>query len=344
MTTEQSPLRHQELIDLAREILVANSTEPENIRPTVNMASPGGIDKTVESPTARFTAVNGRNQNETSPSTNSYGTGNSNGINGNGLVRRGSDDRANGQSRISPPGHERLTITTTQNQDWPSPMNGERTHLPDRQMNTSQNSNPYSDEHSHKRKRSGSMDRSSSSANSYHNHALPTSTKATPTTATAESDGIREDGSVRAKSQPQVESRESYSSDTQYRQFMPANDPAREPNPNDMWHSRQYPQHSQINSDEHLGEVLQRASQNIDAQQHEYDRRTLSGDDKSADPYSAYPQERRELSAQSDLKKRKRNFSNRTKTGCMTCRKRKKKCDEFRPECKLIGNSLFIPC
>ena len=32
--------------------------------------------------------------------------------------------------------------------------------------------------------------------------------------------------------------------------------------------------------------------------------------------------------------KRKRNFSNRTKTGCMTCRRRKKKCGEERPYCK----------
>lgn len=32
--------------------------------------------------------------------------------------------------------------------------------------------------------------------------------------------------------------------------------------------------------------------------------------------------------------KRKRNFSNRTKTGCLTCRKRKKKCDEQHPMCK----------
>lgn len=34
------------------------------------------------------------------------------------------------------------------------------------------------------------------------------------------------------------------------------------------------------------------------------------------------------------IAKRKRNFSNRTKTGCMTCRSRKKKCDEGRPTCK----------
>lgn len=32
--------------------------------------------------------------------------------------------------------------------------------------------------------------------------------------------------------------------------------------------------------------------------------------------------------------KRKRNFSNRTKTGCMTCRQRKKKCDERKPFCE----------
>lgn len=35
----------------------------------------------------------------------------------------------------------------------------------------------------------------------------------------------------------------------------------------------------------------------------------------------------------SDAKKRKRQFANRTKTGCGTCRQRKKKCDEAKPEC-----------
>jgi hypothetical protein len=34
-----------------------------------------------------------------------------------------------------------------------------------------------------------------------------------------------------------------------------------------------------------------------------------------------------------DAKKRKRQFANRTKTGCGTCRRRKKKCDEAKPEC-----------
>jgi hypothetical protein len=38
--------------------------------------------------------------------------------------------------------------------------------------------------------------------------------------------------------------------------------------------------------------------------------------------------------------KRKRNFSNRTKTGCLTCRRRKKKCDEERPHCKSTQTNL----
>jgi hypothetical protein len=36
---------------------------------------------------------------------------------------------------------------------------------------------------------------------------------------------------------------------------------------------------------------------------------------------------------QINAKKRKRHFANRTKTGCGTCRRRKKKCDEAKPEC-----------
>ncbi|RCI09318.1 hypothetical protein L249_1431 [Ophiocordyceps polyrhachis-furcata BCC 54312] len=46
--------------------------------------------------------------------------------------------------------------------------------------------------------------------------------------------------------------------------------------------------------------------------------------------------------AQHDAKKRKRNFSNRTKTGCLTCRKRKKKCDEHKPECSNCVRGGFV--
>ena len=45
-----------------------------------------------------------------------------------------------------------------------------------------------------------------------------------------------------------------------------------------------------------------------------------------------------EGSPQPGEKRRKRVFSNRTKTGCITCRRRKKKCDEGKPECE-----FFLP-
>ncbi|CAZ84090.1 unnamed protein product [Tuber melanosporum] len=40
--------------------------------------------------------------------------------------------------------------------------------------------------------------------------------------------------------------------------------------------------------------------------------------------------------------KRKRVFSNRTKTGCITCRRRKKKCDEGKPECFNCKRGGFV--
>ncbi|KAG0645813.1 Maltose transacetylase [Hyphodiscus hymeniophilus] len=272
----------------------------------------------LESPTSRFTAVN-VNGKDQGPSITQGST-----VNGN--TRRGSDERSNGQPRISPPGQEKLTITTTTNPEW-APAKGDRQPY--------QPSTSYSDlDSSHKRKRSGSIEQSSSSANSYHSHALPSSTKETPTTATTESDGPQE--SLRGQSQPDM--RDSYPQDVQYRQFTASAEENRSA-PSDLWHSRQYSQ-SHINSDEQLGEVLQRASHSLD-QQRDYDR-SSPGNDRSAGPYSAYPNDQREMSAQSDPKKRKRNFSNRTKTGCMTCRRRKKKCDETRPECNNCLRGGFV--
>ena len=308
LPSQKSHLGPQNLVDLAKGILTSTGVK-------MSGTEDQGATALAESPTSRFTAVNtnGKEQSTSAAPSNS--------INGN--ARRGSDERSNGQPRISPPGQEKLKITTTTNQEWMAPANGDR---PSYQPSTS-----YSDvESSHKRKRSGSAEQNSSSANSYHSHALPSSTKQTPTTATTESDGPRED-SIRGQSQPEM--RDSYAQEAQYRQFTASADDNRENAPSDLWHSRQYPQQTHISSDEQLGEVLQRASQSMD-QQRDYDHTSPGNNDRSAEPYSAYPNDRRELSAQSDPKKRKRNFSNRTKTGCMTCRRRKKKCDETRPECE----------
>jgi hypothetical protein len=61
--------------------------------------------------------------------------------------------------------------------------------------------------------------------------------------------------------------------------------------------------------------------------------RGMSVDDSSPHPQSL--QIDPHTGVRVDPKRRKRVFSNRTKTGCITCRRRKKKCDEGKPECKL---------
>lgn len=315
-----------DLVNLAREILEQGSSE-EAANQTHDASSASkmsteeqGAGAQNESPTSRFTAVNGKEQ----PSPGAP----ANGMGSNGASRRGSDERSNGQPRISPPGQEKLTITTTtsQREDWPKPPSGDRHQY--------QPPSGYSEaDMSHKRKRSGSIDQNSSSANSYHSHAIPSSTKQTPTTATTESD-VPRDESLRAPSQS--DQRDSYETGAQYRQFL-ANEEARDAGvQHDHWHSRQYSGQSHMTSDEQIGEALQRASQNMDAQQRG-GYQSPGDDDRSANPYGNYGHDRREMSAGSDPKKRKRNFSNRTKTGCMTCRRRKKKCDENRPECEFHG-------
>jgi hypothetical protein len=39
------------------------------------------------------------------------------------------------------------------------------------------------------------------------------------------------------------------------------------------------------------------------------------------------------------VKQRKRHFAPRTKTGCMTCRKHRVKCDEVKPQCMVLFQS-----
>lgn len=82
-------------------------------------------------------------------------------------------------------------------------------------------------------------------------------------------------------------------------------------------------------TEDQIGEALRRATE-------DYPQTSPDGDDRSIIYPGQYtPEQRRDGVIQSD-KKRKRNFSNRTKTGCLTCRKRKKKCDEAKPECEWI--------
>lgn len=300
-TTDKTLLKRQDLVGLAQEILESaeegDQTGQENQRSFEMEHTEDKSSKSPQSPTARFTAVNGRDAAPVPAN---------NGVNGNGAAR-GSEER----QRVTPPGQEKLKINTSTNQDWTASTNAS-------ERQSYQPPGSYSEEAQHKRKRSLSTDR-----NSYHSHAMPSaSSKQTPVTATTENET------------PQTA--QEYEAEDRYRQHGAANEGSRDGAPEaDIWHSRQYSSH--VNSDEHLGEVLQRASQNMDSHQQSYGPNSPGDDDRSPQ-YGRYD-DGREMSASSDPKKRKRNFSNRTKTGCMTCRRRKKKCDENRPECEFIFNN-----
>ncbi|KAI8629966.1 hypothetical protein F5Y19DRAFT_464264 [Xylariaceae sp. FL1651] len=116
-------------------------------------------------------------------------------------------------------------------------------------------------------------------------------------------------------------------------------------------------------TDEQIGEALRRATSHAESR-HDYSATSPDGDDSSMLYGSSYSQDQsRDPVIQSDPKKRKRNFSNRTKTGkhmlsysktytsvtdadfyegCLTCRKRKKKCDESKPECTNCVRGGFV--
>ncbi|KAK4239936.1 hypothetical protein C8A03DRAFT_42478 [Achaetomium macrosporum] len=89
-------------------------------------------------------------------------------------------------------------------------------------------------------------------------------------------------------------------------------------------------------SEEPALELLQRAISQDEGDQ------SPDGDDRAMYSGQYTPEPRRDGVVQSDPKKRKRNFSNRTKTGCLTCRKRKKKCDERKPECMNCYKGGFV--
>ena len=85
----------------------------------------------------------------------------------------------------------------------------------------------------------------------------------------------------------------------------------------------------------HLADALQRENRGYDEMPP--NRNTFHSpedDDDQNGQYDDYGTGRDSQSMEADRRKRKRVFSNRTKTGCMTCRRRKKKCDEMHPECE----------
>lgn len=88
-------------------------------------------------------------------------------------------------------------------------------------------------------------------------------------------------------------------------------------------------------SDAHLADALQRET----GQERSMTNRSTPGAQQPSSP--SYVPDRH--GAMQVAPKRKRVFSNRTKTGCMTCRRRKKKCDEQHPACKSTPNRSSPP-
>ncbi|KAL2263789.1 hypothetical protein VTK26DRAFT_5081 [Humicola hyalothermophila] len=96
-------------------------------------------------------------------------------------------------------------------------------------------------------------------------------------------------------------------------------------------------------SDEQANGLLRRAtSQGEGGEYADYGNQSPDGDDRAMYSGEYTPEQRRDGVIQLDPKKRKRNFSNRTKTGCLTCRRRKKKCDEQKPECLNCVKGSFV--
>ncbi|PON23506.1 hypothetical protein TGAM01_v207740 [Trichoderma gamsii] len=136
---------------------------------------------------------------------------------------------------------------------------------------------------------------------------------------------------------------------TPQRDYRPYGDEQRERD-KETWYSHQArddrnPYDTQQNSaisaqgstDDQIGEALRRATSQMDHS--DYTNTSPDGDDRSILYGSSYSDHRGDSILQHDPKKRKRNFSNRTKTGCLTCRKRKKKCDEQKPESSTIPSA-----
>ncbi|KAK6441567.1 hypothetical protein LTR95_002212 [Oleoguttula sp. CCFEE 5521] len=106
---------------------------------------------------------------------------------------------------------------------------------------------------------------------------------------------------------------------------------SREPTPVPTWNQRQpLPQvrpETEANMAESLATHLHSIDQSTPSRDSPEDNETNHHSAPRSSEYSP------DVYGDSSNNKRKRNFSNRTKSGCLTCRSRKKKCDETKPAC-----------
>lgn len=327
----------------ARQEYLSESRQTEAMASTEARVSPVAYREptSAESPSSRFTAVNGR---EPLPiAVASSGTA-------GGPQRRESEERA--PTRTTP-SQEKLTITTTNNsrEEWQRPSQSDHPSTGARPHYQAQSN--YSDaESSHKRKRSGSGERLTaqpSSTTSYHSHGMPSSKPPDSGIGTDSPDTPRE---VSTRRLSEHNMRGSYAGGSQTH-YPPYNEENRETGTTTgLWYQQQaadsrgppqtphqsLPSHQLSPEDQQLREALQRDAGSEESPGGFAETSPTEDDERSATYQSGYGG----VQMNPDHKKRKRNFSNRTKTGCMTCRRRKKKCDETRPECNNCIRGGFV--
>lgn len=305
-------------------------------------------DHATETSPSHFTAVNGRESAASSLHTNGKATERSQ------IEERGSRDEPSDQRPV-----ERLSVSG-QRDDWAkNTTNGDggQTYVhdgrhPQPPNNYSSNSTSTSP---HKRKRSDSEERRTSSGTSYHSHSMPKSPEqrrldhelGTIQGIEETEAPLRRQSHYRHGSPNQDDNRGIRS------EYPPLEGENQEHSQSAKgWYSQEAPSARQTYStqrtdpsDIHLAETLQEESRM-------YEQRSQRGggtdspedDDERDTPqrYAEYGTGNTPLSGvEAERKRRKRVFSNRTKTGCMTCRRRKKKCDEQHPECEFTRMYLF---
>ncbi|KAI0972230.1 hypothetical protein F4678DRAFT_54681 [Xylaria arbuscula] len=252
---------------------------------------------------ATFTALNGGGESKTLE-----------GSNGSPTARHvSSDDR----SGIKSTGQEANSGEASVPQAAQSPGSGlERSHY---------QSKGYSEvDGTHKRKRSVSVDRSREATNTQTQDQRPQAESRVPYEVSSRERDYRHYG------EEQREHGDSWYSQQQSR------------DDRNLYESRDPAGSIPTQTDEQVSDSLRRAASHADSG-HDYSATSPDGDDNSMLYGGTYSQDQsRDPVIQSDPKKRKRNFSNRTKTGCLTCRKRKKKCDESKPECTNCVRGGFV--
>ncbi|KAI9849267.1 MAG: Maltose acetyltransferase [Sclerophora amabilis] len=308
------------------------------------------------SPSSRFTAVNGRDSSAPAGPVN--GEAGSDTLAETKARPRPTQPHANGTEYYRT---EKLKLSTDKG-DWPRNQSiGEVSHSSSSTSHQSQSSTMQQSDSSmqspHKRKRSDSPARRHSSSASYTSHGLPRSPR---TTTHHHESGFVPDAMDPHRRQGSRSPRRGSYTISQSQQYPPGAGRDREHSLSGA--STYYGQGAQAqrqpydpprsttpghesHSDNQLAEALRRESQNLDAAQESRMGTSPEEDDNDQRSQSQgtgdYDSNRTPSSGvQVDHRRRKRVFSNRTKTGCMTCRRRKKKCDEQKPECEILQSSI----